>query len=162
MLLKRLFLVSFFSDMKHFFSFFLILSALLVFLTGCNRDEKKARVVGYKYAYAMANYQVQDAAQYATEETKNTTLVMAERLISAVGEEYVKSDTPAEVKIVKYSQLDDTTAVIDFRKNTPIKKIYDFSLLLRKRNGQWMAHDTIPVIRDPEEDTSSVQDTVED
>ncbi len=92
----------------------------------------------------MANYQVDKAAEYATEETKNTTLIMAKHLAKAVGEEYIKSDTPAKVEIVKYSQLDDTTAVIEFHKTTPIKNSY-FPLLMRKRNGQWMAHDTIPV-----------------
>ncbi len=97
----------------------------------------------------MANYQVDKAAEYATEETKNTTLVMAKYLAKAVGEEYIKSDTPAKVEIVKYSQLDDTTAVIEFHKTTPIKNS-NFPLLMRKRNGQWMAHDTIPTHKDTE------------
>jgi hypothetical protein len=148
--------------MKLQIPFTLLLSVLLILTTGCDNNKKKACDVGYKYAYAMANYQVQEAAQYATEETKNTTLVMAERLITAVGEEYVKSDTPAKVKIVKYSQLDDTTAVIDFRKNTPIKKDYDFSLLMRKRNGQWMAHDTIPTYNNEEFDNPSEEEDVEE
>lgn len=135
--------------MKKHFSFILCLSALALLLAGCDRNEKQARKVGYNYAYAMANYRVQEAAQYATEETKNTTLVIAQRLTDAVGEEYVKSDTPAKVEIVKYSQLDDTTAVIEFHKTTPIKNS-NFPLLMRKRNGQWMAHDTIPTHKDTE------------
>lgn len=130
--------------MKKHFSLILCLFALALLLTGCNLNERKARKVGYNYAYAMANYQVDKAAKYATEETKNTTLIMAKHLTKAVGEEYIKSDTPAKVEIVKYSQLDDTTAVIEFHKTTPIKNS-NFPLLMRKRNGQWMAHDTIPV-----------------
>lgn len=135
--------------MKLQIPFTLLLSVLLILTTGCDNNKKKACDVGYKYAYAMANYQVQEAAQYATEETKKTTLIMAKHLTKAVGEEYIKSDTPAKVEIVKYSQLDDTTAVIEFHKTTPIKNS-NFPLLMRKRNGQWMAHDTIPTHKDTE------------
>ena len=117
--------------------------------TECKRDEKKACEVGYKYADAMANYKVKEASQYATEETKNTTLVMAGHILQRVDSSYILSDTPAKVEIVKYSRLDDSSAVIDFRKNTPAKKNFEFSLLMRKRNGQWMAHDTIPTRREP-------------
>lgn len=135
--------------MKLQIPFTLLLSVLLILTTGCDNNKKKACDVGYKYAYAMANYQVDKAAKYATEETKNTTLIMAKHLTKAVGEEYIKSDTPAKVEIVKYSQLDDTTAVIEFHKTTPIKNS-NFPLLMRKRNGQWMAHDTIPTHKDTE------------
>ena len=147
--------------MKKHFSFILCFSALALLLTGCNLNERKARKVGYNYANAMANYQVQEAAQYATEETKNTTLVIAQRLTDAVGEEYVKSDTPAKVEIVTFTRIDDTTAIINFHKTTPIKDSR-FSLLLRKRNSRWLVHDTIPVRQNPEEDASAVQYTVEE
>ena len=136
--------------MKKHFPVILFLSALALLLVGCDRNEKQARKVGYNYANAMANYQVQEAAQYATEETKNTTLVIAQRLTDAVGEEYVKSDTPAKVEIVKLKRIDDTTIVMDFRKNTPIKKNVEFSLLIHRRNNQWLVHDTIPTHNDTE------------
>lgn len=136
--------------MKKHFSFILCFSALALLLAGCDRNEKQARKVGYKYAYAMANYQVDKAAEYATEETKNTTLIMAKHLTKAVGEEYIKSDTPAKVEIVKVNRIDDTTTVIDFIKNTPIKKDVKFSSLIRKRNGRWLVHDTIPTHNDTE------------
>ena len=148
--------------MKKHFSLILCFSALALLLAGCDRNEKQARKVGYNYAYAMANYRVQEAAQYATEETKNTTLVIAQRLTDAVGEEYIKSDTPAKVEIVKVNRIDDTTTVIDFIKNTPIKKDVKISSLIRKRNGRWLVHDTIPVRQNPEEDASAVQYTVEE
>jgi len=140
--------------MKRYYSFILLLSAIILLSTGCNQEEKKARDIGYRYAYAMANYQVDEAAQYATEETKNTTLVMAKTLTKAVGEAYVKSDTPAKVEIIDFTFENDTSAVINFHKTTPIKDM-KYPLLMRKRNGQWMAHDTIPVHEDTEEDETN-------
>ena len=119
--------------------------ALVILLASCNLDEKKARKVGYDYAFAMANYQVDEAAKYATEETRQSTLILAKNYTAAVGEEYVKSDTPAKLETVDFTRIDDTTAIMNFHKTTPIKDTR-FSLLLRKRNGHWLAHDTIPTI----------------
>lgn len=125
---------------------------LLTLCTSCNRDEKKARKVGYDYAFAMANYQVEEASKYATPETQNTTLVLAKNYTQAVGEDYIKSDTPAKVETVDFTRIDDTTAIMNFHKTTPIKDTR-FSLLLRKRNGRWLAHDTIPIRQIPEDST---------
>lgn len=125
--------------------FSLSLLALVILLASCNLDEKKARKVGYDYAFAMANYQVDEAAKYATEETRQSTLILAKNYTAAVGEEYVKSDTPAKLETVDFTRIDDTTAIMNFHKTTPIKDTR-FSLLLRKRNGHWLAHDTIPTI----------------
>ncbi len=125
--------------------FSLSLLALVILLASCNLDEKKAREVGYDYAFAMANYQVDEAAKYATEETRRSTLILAKNYTAAVGEEYVKSDTPAKLETVDFTRIDDTTAIMNFHKTTPIKDTR-FSLLLRKRNGHWLAHDTIPTI----------------
>ena len=125
--------------------FSLSLLALVILLASCNIDEKKAREVGYDYAFAMANYQVDEAAKYATEETRQSTLILAKNYTAAVGEEYVKSDTPAKLETVDFTRIDDTTAIMNFHKTTPIKDTR-FSLLLRKRNGHWLAHDTIPTI----------------
>ena len=134
--------------------------ALVILCASCNLDEKKARKVGYDYAFAMANYQVDEAAKYATPETQNSTLILAKRLTMKVGEEYVKKDTPAKLETVDFTRIDDTTAIMNFHKTTPIKDTR-FSLLLRKRNGQWMAHDTIPTMtKTPEaEENAAPEDT---
>jgi hypothetical protein len=136
----------------------LILCALIVLLILCTngkRDENRAKKVGYNYAFAMANYQVDEAAQYATPETKNTTLVLARNYTKAVGEEYIKSDTPAKLETLDFTRLDDTTAIMNFHKTTPIKDLR-FALLLRKRDGHWLAHDTIPV--NQEQETEEIDD----
>lgn len=142
---------------KIFFPLFLLV--IVILCAGCNLNEKKAREVGYNYAFAMANYQVDEAAKYATPETQNSTLILAKNFTKRVGEEYVKRDTPAKVEPVYFTFLDDTSAIMNFHKTTPIKDIH-FSLLLRKRDGQWLAHDTIPTIKIPDgEENTAPEDT---
>lgn len=126
--------------------FLLACVAVSLLCSSCKSNQKKAEEVAYKYAYAMANYQVSEAAKYASEETQNTTLVMAERLVKAVGEEYVKSDTPAKVEIIEVKITDDTVGLAIFHKTTPIKDMM-CKLNLRKRDGKWVAYDTIPTQR---------------
>lgn len=118
-------------------------------LCSCKTDEQNAKNVAYAYSYAMANYRVDEAEAYATEETKTSTLIKARQLVAAVGETYIKSDTPAELEITDITFPDDTSAIATYHKKTPIK---DFSgtVELRKRNGKWLAHDPIPVVVIPD------------
>lgn len=112
--------------------------------TGCKSDEEKINNVAYNYSFAMANYDVATAEKYATHETKETTLVIAQQLIDKIGNEYIESDTPATIEIEDVNILDDTSAIATYHKVTPIK---DFRgpLELRKRNHRWLAHATIPI-----------------
>ena len=124
--------------------------AASVLFASCKSNQKKAEEVAYNYAYAMANYQVSEAAKYASEETKNTTLVMAERLVKAVDQKYIQSDTPAKVEIMEVKITDDTVGLAIFHKTTPIKDMM-CKLNLRKRDGKWVAYDTIPSAKGNEE-----------
>lgn len=125
-----------------------------LFMYSCKTDEQNAKNVAYAYSYALANYQVDEAEAYATEETKSTTLIKARQLVAAVGEAYIKSDTPAELEITDITFPNDTSAIATYHKKTPIK---DFSgtVELRKRDGKWLAHDLIPIVSVP--DPSSYQ-----
>jgi hypothetical protein len=107
--------------------------------SSCKNDEQMVQQVAYAYSYAMANYQVDDAAEYATEETKNTTLIKARSLMKAVGDAYIQSDTPAEIEITDVELTTDTTAIATYHKTTPIKDMTG-TLELRKRDGKWLAH----------------------
>lgn len=109
--------------------------------------------VAYNYSYAMANYQVDEAQKYATEETKSTTLTMARNIVAKVDSNYIKSDTPASIEIVEVRMLNDTSAVATYHKKTPIKDFSD-TLELRKRDGQWYAH-VIPLMREEPEQKSA-------
>lgn len=116
-----------------------------IFFTACHTDKQNATKAAYEYSYAMANYLVDQAEPFATEETKSTTLLKARQLINAVDKAYIQSDTPAELEITNLEFTSDTSAIATYHKVTPIK---DFSgtLELRKRNGVWLAHTPIPVV----------------
>ena len=58
----------------------IMLVAVLFFSCCCKHEQKMVEKAAYEYSYAMANYQIDEAEKYATEETKNTTLNMAKKL----------------------------------------------------------------------------------
>lgn len=87
----------------------------------------------------MANYQVDEAEKYATDETKNSTLTMAKGIVKKVDPNYIKSDTPATIEITDVIMVNDTCAKAVYHKVTPLKNFMD-TLELRKRDGQWFAH----------------------
>ena len=134
--------------MKSIISF-AIFSGIVLLFQSCKSEEQMVQHVAYAYSYAMANYHVDEAEQYATEETKNTTLVKARTLVQAVGDAYILSDTPAEVEITNVEFQSDTVAIATYHKTTPIKDMTG-TLELRKRNGEWYAHTPLKVVTPPE------------
>lgn len=130
--------------------FILVLGAVILF--SCKNDEQMIQQVAYAYSYAMANYHVDEAEEYATEETRNTTLVKARGLVKAVGEAYIQSDTPAEIEIVEVEMVSDTSAIATYHKTTPIKDMTG-TLELRKRDGKWLAHIPLTVAKMPEKES---------
>lgn len=125
----------------------IVLSLLLLFIlcSACKTEKNKIMDIAYKYSFAMANYQIDEAEPYATIETQSTTLKKARILIEAIDEEYIKSDTPASIVITNVTIVDDTSAFAIYHKVTPIKDFSD-TLDLRKRDGQWKAHAPIPIV----------------
>jgi len=116
-----------------------MLVAVVLFSCCCQHEQKMVEKTAYDYSYAMANYQVDEAEKYATEETKNTTLVMAKGIVEKVDPKYIKSDTPARIEIIDVKMVNDTSAVATYHKVTPLKDFSD-TLELRKRDGKWLAH----------------------
>lgn len=120
----------------------------------CNPEKQIIKEVAYNYSFALANYNIDEAEKYATEETRAITLAMARNLVNAVGEEYIQSDTPATVEIRSVEIVNDTVAKAVYHKVTPIKDFTD-TLLLRKREGEWRAHVLIPVVKKGGNESSS-------
>lgn len=111
----------------------------LALVSACSNDEKEIREVAYNYSYALANYKVEDATQYCTKETQETSLAYGLELMKGVSAEYIASDTPATIEIEGIEMTSDTSATAQYHKKTPIK---DFSgkLEIVKRDGKWLAH----------------------
>ncbi len=134
--------------MRSIISISLFLGSILLFHS-CKNDEQVVQQVAYAYSYAMANYHVDDAESFATEETRNTTLIKARQLMEAVGDAYIQSDTPAEIEITNVEFQSDTVAIATYHKTTPIKDMTG-TLELRKRDGEWYAHTPLKVVTPPE------------
>lgn len=117
----------------------IMLVAVLFFSCCCKHEQKMVEKAAYEYSYAMANYQVDEAEKYATEETKSTTLNMAKKIVKMVDPNYIKSDTPATIDIIDVKLVNDSCAVATYHKITPQKDFSD-TLQLRKRDGKWYAH----------------------
>ena len=96
-----------------------------------------------KYIDAMANYDIESARQYATDETKNITLQFIEGfMMPKLDSSFIKKNTPAIIRIDSVTSADDTTATVYYNKKTPIRTDV-VTLDMRLRNGQWLAHQVI-------------------
>lgn len=121
----------------------IILLLLSLFFLSCHREERKVRDTAHAYLSALANYKVENAELYATNETLETTLALSKQLLAMVDTSYIISDTPAEIDIQELVIHDDTLAKVKYVKNTPLKHNMQGELQLVKRGGQWQAHDIL-------------------
>lgn len=121
----------------------IIILVLLVIFVSCNRETKKIENTARAYLEALANYRVDEAKDYATMETCNTTLLISEQLLTMVDTAYILSDTPATIDIQEVVIENDSVSVVKYVKNTPLKHDMKGELCLVKRNNQWLAHDVL-------------------
>ena len=117
--------------------FFAACIALLA--TSCTSTQDLVEDVAYKYSYAMANYDIDQAEQYADKETKETTITTGRGMLTLVDSNYIKSDTPANIEIVATEMTSDTSAIVTYHKTTPIKD-FTGTVEVRKRDGEWLVH----------------------
>lgn len=109
------------------------------------REKKNIEKAAYGYLYAMGNYRIRDAYQYANQETRDKTLrFIEEHIMPITDSNYIKKETPAKITITGINILTDTTAEAYFHKSTPSSERNNI-LNLVKRNGKWMANVPIDV-----------------
>ena len=120
------------------------LGLLMALCCSCNNEKEQIQQAAYGYSVAMANYDIDGAEPFCTEETSTTMLSTARYLLQFVDSSHIAADTPASIEIVSVKQMSDTTACAVFHKTTPIKDFSD-TLELRKRDGKWLAH--APIIK---------------
>lgn len=116
-----------------------VLVLLTVLCLACNNENKPIKKAAYDYCMATANYDIDGAEAFCTEETRRTTLATARYLLTMVDTAYITADTPATIKITDVLRTSDTTAVAVYHKVTPLKDFSD-TLELRLRDGRWLAH----------------------
>lgn len=137
------------------------MTSALTLISACSNDEKEIREVAYNYSYALANYKVEDATQYCTKETQETSLAYGLELMKGVSAEYIASDTPATIEIEGIEMTSDTTATAQYHKKTPIK---DFMAKVNivKRDGKWLVHDPMKATQksNNKEERKIVADTI--
>ena len=130
--------------MKTYPLYITLISLFVVLcLASCTSNEEKATKAAYNYSFAMANYDLDKAEKYATQETCDNTIAMARDMLEYVDSSYIASDTPATLEVTATIMTSDTSATVSFIKNTPIKKDMKFNVEVRKRHGKWLAHNPI-------------------
>ena len=118
----------------------LLIPCLLALCCSCNSDERAINKVAKGYLNAMANYQIADAYQYATEETCNTTLSFVENdIMPHLAPNIISDNTPATITIDSLELSNDTTALVFYSKTTPLGDMSD-QITLHKRGSKWKVH----------------------
>lgn len=115
-----------------------VLAGALLFL-GCADKQQKKEVerAAYGYLDAMGNYRINDAAEFSSSGTRETTIKVFNRMMGICDSAKLMENTPAEITITGVRILDDTTARAYFHKHTPITEQTD-SVKLILEDGHWL------------------------
>jgi hypothetical protein len=114
-------------------------------LTGCKSEKSLVEQSALGYLTAMGNYKIAEAEPFATEETIENTLHAIEKYIMPnLDPNVIKQNTPATIEITEVSILDDTTAEVSYKKNTPIE-VQEGKLDMVKRGNAWKAQVSIQI-----------------
>ncbi|MCQ2291626.1 MAG: hypothetical protein MJZ39_00500 [Bacteroidales bacterium] len=120
-------------------TFTLGIMGLALLLSSCNSEEKMIQKAAMGYLDAMGNYRIAEAEQFASKETIETTLTIIQKnIMPNMDSSYIKRNTPATIEILEVNIQTDTTAVVNYKKTTPIK-VQEGSLNLVKRDEKWQA-----------------------
>ena len=112
----------------------------LLLCVACGSHQNDIEKAAYGYLDAMGNYRIEDAKPYASRQTCEKTLdVLQKSLMPKVDTNYIKSNTPATIEILGVEVLSDTTAVVNYKKTTPITVQNDGRLDMIKEDGRWCA-----------------------
>ena len=128
--------------MSHRLIFLITIS--LVF-SACNSEKQEIKKVAENYLDAMANYRIEEAEPYATEETRNITLRFAEEVIMPhLTPNVIPDNTPASVEITSVKITTDSTATVNYTLTRPLLTTND-TINLLKRNNEWRIHFVVDV-----------------
>lgn len=111
----------------------------LLLACSCMSTEREVRNVAQHYLDATSRYDVPDACRFCTPETAKGLQMVNNTIMRNVDPEYIELNKQAKVKITSVTLTSDTTAVVAFRKRTPLAN-NDGDLDLVFRDGRWMAN----------------------
>lgn len=118
---------------------FFLIAGLTFLSSACNSEEKMIQKTAYGYLEAMGNYRIKDAEPFASKETVENTLQVVEKFIMPKTDtNYIKKNTPATIEILSVEKNNDTTAVVSYKKTTPLT-VQRGTLNLIKRDDKWQA-----------------------
>ena len=124
---------------KHILTLGAIASIIALLSVSCKSDEKMIEKNAYGYLYAMSNYRISEAKNYATTETVNHTLhFVEETIIPNLDPNVIKENTPAAIEINEVTIIDDSTAEVAYTSTTP-KEVKSGKLDMVKENQEWKA-----------------------
>lgn len=133
--------------MKHRIA---LLAAVALVFSSCSNEEKKIERAAYGYLNATGNYLIDEAAPYASQDTRERTLpYIKDILMPMTDTNYIKANQPATIVIDSVRVLCEDTAKVDYTKTTPIK-ILNGTIHMVKEDGQWLAY--VPLYQ-PQNDT---------
>ena len=121
--------------------------ALIVFaaaMTACDSERQQIREAAKGYLDGVANYDFDAAEPYATAETREQTFTFFRQITEVTDTNYIKSNTPATIRIKRVKKSSDSTATVFYHKSTPIKEVDD-SVLVVKQGEQWLVETLIEV-----------------
>ena len=124
-------------------AFTALMTAIL--LSACNSDERQIKQAAQGYLDAMANYRIEEAEPYVTEETRDITLLFVEKAIMPnLAPNVIPENTPATIDITSVDITTDTTASVAYTKTTPKDTTHE-TINLLKRNNEWRVHYVVEI-----------------
>lgn len=127
----------------------LTIVALALLVGSCTSEERQIERNAYGYLDAMGNYLIDQAEPYASEATRNSTIVIVrDKIMPRVDKELIRANTPATISIDSLRILCADTAMVYYTMATPLSTKHDF-LPMVKEDGQWLAYMPLNTTNDP-------------
>lgn len=119
----------------------LTLATLVLAFCSCNRDRQKEaiREAAYGYIITTGNYQLDEAAAYASKVTREHTLpFLKDTILPLVDSSFLAASVPATATIDTILVKNDT-AWVGYTKTTPLGKTQG-TLTMVQEEGKWLAY----------------------